>query len=320
MALFRWRGTTNTVFSTDSNWVDEDGVAYGAGRYPGSVALTYDDVMLDVAVTNGCATAAGYDAVAAVDEMLRSFSVAPAYDKAVGQNAANPIDIEVAHDTDPQTEDSEVIIEGDNAGDIFLCGGGTDGLLRVTVNNMKSGSTLYLDEKVGTLRCMRGTVVLDAAINVATEFTIGYVNSQSTDANVTIPSGATIPATVNCNGGQITCYLAITTLYLTGGTWTQTVDGANNYGDVAALHMSGNKPNFRWYAGDIALADVYAGELDGSQPCAFGREFTIIKVYPGGKVNLADDLQNNTVAEGGYIQYFGGEVDWGMGQKLLPIP
>ena len=318
MALFRWRGDgagVGTDFDDGRNWVDEDGVAsYAQARYPGSILLTYDDVILDVAVTNGCATAAGYDAPTAVDEMLRSFSVAPDYDKAVGQNLANPIDIEVAHDTDAQTEDCEVIIEGDNAGDIFLCGGGTDGLLRVTVNNMKSGSYLYLDEKVGTLRCMKGAVVLDAGIVIATEFTIGYINSQSTDSTVTIP------ATVTANGGQITCYIDITTLYQTGGTWTQGIDGSNNYGNVTTLHMSGNKPSFRWYAGDIALADVYSGKLDGSQPCAFGREFTVINVYPGGIADLSDDLQNNTVAEGGYIQYFGGEVKFGMGQKLLPIP
>ena len=51
-----------------------------------------------------------------------------------------------------------------------------------------------------------------------------------------------------------------------------------------------------------------------------GREFTVLKVHPGGKVDLSDDLQNNTVAEGGYILYLGGEVAFGLGQKLLPIP
>jgi hypothetical protein len=323
MALFRWRGDgagVGTDFDDGRNWVDEGGVAYAQARYPGSVASTYDDVILDAAVTNGCATAAGYDAVGAADEILRSFSVAPAYDKAVGQNIANPIDIEIAHDTDPQTEDSEVIIEGDNAGDIFLCGGGTSGLLRLTVVNLQSGSILYLDEGVGTCRILKGAVTLDAGVNIATELTINYITSQTTDATVIIPSGATIPATVYSNGGQVTCYRAVTTLYLRGGTWSQGVDGSNNYGDITTLHMSGNSPKLAWLAGDIGAADVYAGILDGSEPCAFGREFTTIAVHPDGRLDLSDDLQNNTVAEGGYIQYFGGEVNFGRGQKLLPIP
>lgn len=324
MALFRWRGdgvapAVKSDWDDGRNWVDETGTLYVAGTYPGSAA-TFDDVIFDVALTGTMVSVAGYDAVGALDTMLRSFRVAPAYDGTIGTSAVAPIDIEIAHDTDPETEDCETIIEGNNCGNIFLCGGGTDGLLRVTVLNMKSGSTLALDEKSGTLRILKGTVTLDAGAIVSTELTIGYISAPTTDVTLTIPNATTIPAIVNSYGGQITCYRGVITLNLRGGTWTQDADTAGNYGDITTLRMGGNSPKLAWNVGNIIDAEVYAGILDGSVPCAIGREFTVIKVYPGGKIDLSDALQNNTVAVGGYIQYFGGTVKFGEGQKLLPIP
>jgi len=324
MALFRWRGDgagNKFDFDDGRNWHDETGTPYAAARYPGSIALTYDDVIFDEALGAAADDPAGYDAVTAGDTMLRSFIVAPAYGKGtsavngdIGTNIGAPIDIEIAHDTDPKTEDSEVIIEGDNCGDIFLCGGGVDGLLRVTVRNLKSSSTLYLDEKIGILRILKGPTTLDAAAIVATEFTIGYVTSQPTDAVVIIPAGTTLPATINCYGGRTTCSIGLTTLNMQGGKWTQ------NAGNAANIRLGGNSPKFEWLNGDIAYAEVYAGILDGNQPSAVGREIGVFKVYPDGKIDLSDDLQNNTIAVGGYIQNFGGTIAFGHGQKVLLIP
>ncbi|MHC4622039.1 MAG: hypothetical protein ACYTEQ_30225, partial [Planctomycetota bacterium] len=91
-------------------------------------------------------------------------------------------------------------------------------------------------------------------------------------------------------------------------------------GNVTTLTLGGQSPKFDWSDGNIATANIYEGKVDGSTPSAVGREFTVLRVHPNGSVDLSDDLQNNTVAEGGYIEYLGGEVKFGLGQKLLPIP
>ena len=314
MALFRWTGATSTAWNTDSNWQDGGGTPYGAGRYPGSVASTYDDVLFDTAVTN---SVAGYDAPGAGDEVLASFRIAPAYDGSIGTWAGTVhLDIEVSHDSDDQMPDSVVNIDAENADFILLDGGGTYGLRRVNVT-ASAGGLLNFKGKIGSAHFQKATgIVLSdiaPACVISDSLNVGYITNPTSDVTLVIEAGVTLPSTITVTGGTITNNVGITTLYLSGGSWAQ------NAGDITNLYQYGTA-SFTWNAGNIDYAEIHGGSLNARNDSSVGRDFEVIKVYQNGTLDLQNDIANNTVTQGGYIQVFGGTLEFNYGQKLLPIP
>lgn len=316
MALFRWYGDgagVKTDWDDGRNWRNGAGAFYAAGVYPGVVPGQYDDVIFDTALTGTMESVAGYDAPGAGEEVLASFRVGPDYDGDIGSLGAF-LDIEVSHDTDAEIADSVVNIDGEECGDIFLDGGGTYGLRRVTVTASK-GTTSIIG-KAGAVSLQKGIVVLGGSVSVLTisdSFYVGYQYNPRSDVTLTINDTVTLPSSITVTGGIVENNVAITTLILRGGNWTQVA------GDITNLYLY-NVANFLWDAGDIGYMEIHGGSVNATSDSSVGREFTIAKVYQNGTLDLRNDLGNNTVAQGGYIEIHDGTVNFNYGQKVLPIP
>lgn len=321
--LFIWYGLgdgTKTNVQDGRNWVNAAGTPYGEARYPGSDAGKYDEMLFSGALGSGASSpTTGLDLSA--KEELASLLVEQSYDGDVG-TTANPLIVKVQHDTSPGYQDSKVVIDGmsignnsDATGIVHLKGatGATYGLRRVSVvNAAKAG--LSLDGKIDVCHILRGLVVLKANINVLTELFVGYVSAQPTDVKLTIPDDGTVslPSEIVCAGGQVTNGQAFTTVEFYGGTWTHEKGGVGT-----ALIRGGS---WIWEEGDIDYIYVHSGLLDGSGSSDGGRQFKELHVYPSGRADLRNDLHNNAVAEGGFIQNWGGKIDFSVGQKLMPLP
>lgn len=278
---FRWTGAVDTVFQKGTNWDDENGDAHNVLNYPGydGVApntgnIDGDTVLFDQAVTN---------APAGVDNSskgaLAALKVTAAYDKAI---ASSGIYLTVNMQTT-----GKVIIDAPAAGNIYLAGAGAQGLINALILNSKSGSIIYLGGVIGTVNPLKGTVTLAATAVLGTALNIGYINSRTGDVVLVITAGATLPSAVDCNGGTITGNVAITTLRLNGGLWTQVA------GNITTLISNTGK--FTWTAGNITTAYVNGGELDGSGSIA-ARTITTMYFYKGAKVNLNNNVDTITVS------------------------
>jgi len=280
---FFWRGTVDTVFTKHTNWVITGGGAPDADDYPGwdnseggGSNVNGDSIIYDLAVTNACAGADN-----SAKGMIAALKVYPAYDKALASSGAYLIL--------NMTAAGEVIIQGTAAGDIFLKGGGANGLKKVISLDTKTTGTasrLYLDGTLGTVELFKCLSTIKATAVIGTALTIGYLTGKYTDVNLTIEVGATLPATVNANGGTVVNSNAVTALNHSEGTWTQAA------GAVTTLRNEGGE--FKWNAGNITTAYIMDGSLNASGAQG-ARTCTDCYLYEAGEVNLNTGAADVTI-------------------------
>ena len=313
--LFIWYGkggVDNTDWQDGLNWKKSDGDQYGAARWPGSDAGLYDDVLFSGALASGASAPNGVDLSGEIE--LAGFRVEKDYNSAIGE-LGTPITLKVQHDTSPGYPDSKVIIDGMSTTLINLKGatGATYGLRRVTVLNA-AGFGLILDGKIDVLHLLKGLGTFQPNINIMTKLFIGFVAAQPRDVNLTIPGDDTVslPSEITCAGGQVTNSQAFSILNFYGGSWTHAA------GDIVTLMQRGG--TFYYQEGDIDYIHVHGGLFDARRPSNAGRTIKELHVYPNGRADLRNDLHNNTVAKGGFIQNWGGQIDFSVGQKFMPKP
>jgi hypothetical protein len=302
--IFKWRGAgagTKTKYADGRNWVDENNAAYAEAVYPGATAGVADDVLFDAALAAGASSpSTTINATALV--ALKSFRVSAAYNGTIGSTAADP-------DGKLKFECTDVYIDATAAGAIYLYGSGAAaGLTNVTVTN---GTSVNLDGIITNLKVSKGVVVLASTTNIKTSLTIDYVSSVTADVTMTIPAlSNSLPATVTCNGGTINNSNAITTLNLSGASWTQTL------GTITTLNVS-NSAAFVWIDGNITTLTGTSGAVT-----ATGTNFrrlgtaTVSSVF---SLNLDNKVNNIVITN--YIQvYSGGALTMPNAAKLALYP
>lgn len=220
--IYRWRGTTNGSWTTSSNWVDETGTAYSSG-YPGSAGDYEDYVYFDAAPTTSL-DGGDYS----TGGVLASVEIGSAYTGSIGSESAPLVIPAQRLIIAPAASAETIAIRGGTKS------GWTDGITDVLITQ---GSSVMLGGTVQHLRIMRGTVTLDSGMTIGGSIVIGQV-SGSTDATVTIPYISSLPSTVTAYGGTVTCYSAIGTLRVLGGTWTHMHDGNSAHSaDIGSLEV-----------------------------------------------------------------------------------
>jgi hypothetical protein len=158
-------------------------------------------------------------------------------------------------------------------------------------------------------------VGLKANVEILTDLFVGFIAQAASDVVLTIPSDDTIslPSTINVSGGQISNGQPFTTINFYGGSWVHSVAGA-----TTRLNQHGG--TFDWQKGEITYIHAHSGLLDAAAPCDEGRDLTELHVYPNAVADLRNALRNNRIAEGGFIQNWGGTLKLTPGQKMMLIP
>ena len=274
MSTFRWRGTASSVWNLGGNWIDELGNVYAGGRYPGSMAGIFDDVILDTAVTNGIN---GYDAPGAGNEDLRSFKVTKLYDKGIG-SLGTPLVLDVSG------TGSESIIDASAATvDFYLTGGGTYGFDRLSILDMAATKKVYLYGRIGIGSIFKGQIILNTGVTVATLLHISYISSRITDAAITIATGVTLTGPTIVNGGTTTCASAVTSLDIQDGDWGQIA------GNMTTVRCLGG--TVTWNAGNTTTLYAYGGSFSGASSVA-PRTLTTGYVFESATLNLANGARS----------------------------
>ena len=254
-----WTGTTDTVYSKHTNWTI-DGGAPDADDYPGwdnseggGSNVDGDTVILTGPVTNGCATAAGFDAGSKGE--LAQFIVTDTYDQDIGKSGG-VLEIAMAGDGT-----GEVLIQGSYCGNVYLAGDATNYIGTITVLDLQSGKVIYPTGKLANLNLLKGQVTTADTTTIATSINVGYMTSPSSDATLVLAAGTTVPASINAQGGVVTNSVEFTSVIVGKARWTQA-----DADITGALTQYGG--TFKWNAGDITLAHIYDGTFD----CTDGTE------------------------------------------------
>jgi cytoskeletal protein CcmA (bactofilin family) len=275
---FRWRGEgagTKTTWEDGRNWVNAAGSAWGQTMYPGyddteHANVDGDTVIFDAAVTT---SPAGFDGSAKGD--LLKIQVLAAFNGTIASSGTQLYyELQAA---------GEVTVQGALAGAIYLKGASTNGLTTVTVLDLKTGSTLYLDGKIGTLMHTKGTVILAATSTVAAALTVSFTADIVNDANLTITAAATIPATIEQRGGTVACNVAVTTLNQSGGLWTQAA------GNITTARVTGGE--IKHNAGNITTLYVSGTAVYNGSGAAVARTITDLWQYDSSRVNVNDNAR-----------------------------
>lgn len=278
-----WTGGTNTVYTTTANWSASGSV--GASDYPGkdgAGTIDGDTVILAGAVTNGCATAAGF--AGGVGKLVK-FIITDSYTKGVGQDAAHPLVIDMAGDGT-----GEVFIEGTLADNMFISGAATNYIGIVTMLDLQVGKLLTLGGKVATLNLMKGQITTQATAIISSAINVGYVTNETIDATLILTAlsgGGSLPANINCQGGTITNNVAFSGIVTIGkAKWT------NAAGAIGTLNQYGGQ--FIWNAAAITTANIFSGAFVCSSGTA-ARVCTNLYQYTPASVDTNDGRRWVTV-------------------------
>lgn len=302
--IFRWRGTgagTKTDWDDGRNWIDLYGNPYGQAVYPGTGST--DAAWFDAALGAGSSPSTNLDRSA--DTPLIGLVVGNEYDGSLG-TSGNALKFDMA-----TSNYAECLLDATDATNIYLNGEGTNGILRLQVINC--APTLNLSGKLGTVELLKGTdVEYSASVSACTSLAIGFRSARTSDCVVDIASSSTLPSSVRCHGGTVTCGQAVTTLFLSGGEWTQTT------GDITTLDMDGG--TFYWghdepttiVAGNITTARIKRGTLDASLNLQ-SRTITLAAIYAAGRLILTNGLGTAEVTE---YELHGGAIEWDLGTRL----
>jgi hypothetical protein len=296
MAAYRWTGATSGVWKLKENWIDIATGAIPVAKYPGESALTYDDVYFDTALAGGASSVAG---VSALTEELNKIYIGGTYNGTIG-SAITPVEVDMHSATA-----REVFIDTLYAGAVHIKG--MAGAGEMIQNLYVLNGTVYLYGKYSNVHLLKGTVTLDAGANIAGLMWVGYMVQPSSDISLAIPSGATLPSTIQCNGGIVTCSALIGMLYLSGGTWTQS-------GGADGLMQTGG--TFMFDDSNITSAYVYGGTFDTRGSSA---SRTIDRGFcgAGGTMYLNPVSANLTVTNS--VRMLGGTVAWTNGADIGTI-
>jgi hypothetical protein len=304
---FIFDGNTSGAYNDGRNFFKADGVTrWAQNMYPGydgtaAANVNGDSVLLSKNAVNAL-VGGDYSAVGA----LAKFAITDQYKTAAGAaldigSSATPLQV-VMQSTGSCTVDAKY------AGNVYLKGGGA-GLYNVTVLSTKktgTASTLYLDGTVNNLIVLSGLVNIKATCTVAGTLKTGYLISQSNDVNLTITAGATIPATIECDGGQVTNNVNTTNLNQTGGKWINTA------GDITNPTVRGG--TFQWDGGTLTtIVASNSGIVDGSLSDAV-RSATDAYVEFGGTLKLNNNSQSISITNP--IHMNGGSLEVSPGTRL----
>ncbi len=145
------------------------------------------------------------------------------------------------------------------------------------------GGSADIQGPITNIRLLRGTVTVGAV--TTTNIFVGFRGSPSTDAVVTIESGAGTTTAYWQWGGTVTAKNTITTANVLGGTLTK-------FRGVAAaitnLYQSGGRVNY-WTTATMTLGTILGGTLDtigAGQP----QTITTLWLYPGSDIDRDTDL------------------------------
>jgi hypothetical protein len=296
-ATFFWKGGTDGTWNTPGNWLNSSGTAY-TDAYPGydvtnTANVDGDAVMLDSAPTTALA---GHDASASGD--LAAFRVTSGYTGAIG-TSGTPVIFDM-------TTTGNCVIDGSQAADMYISGGGTHGLVGLIVNGTKSGKVLYLGGTIVNPLLKRGTVDIAATAIITTGLTISYISSVYGDVALAVNAGATLPTSVDVQGGTSTCAVAIADLRISDGQWTQTA------GDITALEIT--RGTLIHKGGNIIAGKLAGGSLDCSQSTV-ARSIGDMSVDTAATLNL-NNGQGNVTWTALRIQGGAGNVTFAAGTVL----
>jgi hypothetical protein len=300
MALFRWRGVVSSAWDSGLNWVDGAGAAYAVGRYPGSLALNYDDVLFDNALAVGANSVAGGNYSAHVG--LQSFLVGPDYDGSIGSNGA-PL---IIHHSNLAV-DPRMVIDGKLSTGMWLGVIVAQSLYDIRVLN---GTVVF--SGAGTLDgmiCLKGNITISTGgLILDTLFHVGYLDAQN-DVTLTIASDVVFSCQPAVSGGNTICGASNAVgMQMYNGYWVQ---------NAAASLIDVYNGTFVWNAGTLTTLRVFGGLVDGSES-QIGRNLDGATVYENGTLDLDNGMGNIVIVNG--ITTVDGTVNWFPGTQLQPYP
>lgn len=287
--MFRWQGNgagTKSAWNDGRNWVDQNDAPYPQARYPGSLAGTEDEVLLDIELATGALPLEGYDGTSL--EVLKSFKIASAYQDTVGRAAAYL-----------KIKAKEVIINSPkNTAGMYI-----HQLQNGSSTTVLGGSNINLAGDLDNFKALTGSGTIISGATLTKPF-FGYVASTDTDTSWVIEEGVTVSEALQ-TGGYIDCYATLTQSsengYLNdltqhGGIWVQRANLTRYDGIGGTLN---------WLEGNIYEAKVSGAFIDASQGKA-ARIVTTLAVSGVTEIDINNGLANIRV--GKYIDISGGTV------------
>lgn len=128
----------------------------------------------------------------------------------------------------------------------------------------------YTGATLSHLDVLRGHATVESGATV-TEFVVGYYNRNTTEAKLTINSGATSLPLGELYSGIVAASTAVTTVNVFGGTWTQSVGLPTTLRCVGGLYVG-------LASGTITTCYAYAGAvLDFTQAAGLTTITTLFK-------------------------------------------
>ncbi len=145
------------------------------------------------------------------------------------------------------------------------------------------GGSADIQGPITNIRLLRGTVTVGAV--TTTNIFVGFRGSPSTDAVVTIGSGASATTAYWQWGGTVTAPNVLTTANVVGGTLTK---DRGTSAAITTLNQSGGRVNY-WTAATMTTGTLMGGTLDtigAGQP----QTITTLWMYPGSEIDRDTDL------------------------------
>lgn len=246
MDIYYWIGVTSTVWNVNTNW-ERSG---GGGTYPG----TGDAAGF---IKPDCPY---YPAGGDKQIDLAEFWVANTFNGNIASSG-----------TPLQLGAGKVIIDAENANGIYLKGGSAGGGLGtvrmdvIYILDTAIGKEIVLDAKVGKVYLIKANVEFKSTIvfgGTSPLLDIGYLTDTLRDVTLKINYGATLPSAIECRGGTIENYAAISAIDFLNGEMTHGKDTEDNCGDLATPSLRGGK--IFWNKGNITTLELLGGTVDGS--------------------------------------------------------
>lgn len=277
MSIYIWRGTSDTNWANPLNWVNLSGVQYTTS-YPGQNSGQFDDVYLDDSLGTAAVSPSGYDMTS--DYVLNSLRISKDYNGNFGTS-----------DTYFKLKATDVLLDAEKAGNIYI-----DCIASVASLIVTNGSFINIKGTITSAEFYGGSVTLNSGIVINNTFQTGYKTSLTGDLTLTIPSTATIPSTVNANGGTITCNKEVSTLNINGAEWTQAATSNSTIINV-------NQGTLIWNTGNISTINAKSGAVI-STASQSERKVSALNVYPTCSVDFDAGLPVVHITS--YVKYVDG--------------
>ncbi len=169
--------------------------------------------------------------------------------------------------------------------------GDTDVAASTVVIDCDPGGSADLQGPIRVARFLRGKITV-GTVSAMTDIDIGFRGNPSTDAIVTIGTGANATTTYWQWGGTVTASNVLTTANVAGGTLTK---DRGTSAAITTLNQSGGRVNY-WTAATLVTATLRGGTLDtigAGQP----QTITTLRVFPGSEIDRDTDLLTVTTED-----------------------